>query len=125
MFGKHKGQLRKGHDHGSHQALGLFGLVQRWPVVRLASGVLGYAAVESTNLAAEGALQGVGGLHLLLWFGLHSCTLAPCPILACCGLPPLWVLGGRGDFMYQLHWAAFPVKESGILRVNECYIQHE
>lgn len=94
MFGKHKGQLRKGRDHGSHQALGLFGLVLRWPVVRLASGVLGYAAAESTNLAAEGALQGVGGLHLLLWFGLHSCTLAPCPILALLW-PPTSMGAGR------------------------------
>lgn len=100
--------------------------MQLWPVVRLLSRVSGYvaaaaAAAESTDLAAEGALEGVGGLRLLLWFGLHSCTLAPPPILAYHGLPPPWVLGG-GDFIYQLHWAASSVKESWILRVSECCI---
>lgn len=101
MFGKHKGPLLKGREHSSHRALGRFSLMQLWPVVRLLSGVSGYAAADSTDLAAEGALEGVGGLCLLLWFGLHSCTLAPPPILAYHGLPPPWVLG-RGDFMYQL-----------------------
>lgn len=33
----------------SHQALGRFGLVQQWPVVRLVSRGFRYAAAESTN----------------------------------------------------------------------------
>lgn len=124
MFGKHKGQLGKGREHRSHQALGRFGLIQLWPVVRLVSGVSGCAAAGSTDLAAEGALEGVGDLCLLLWFGLHSCTLAPPPDPSLSWPPPPWVLGG-GDSMYQLHWAASSVKESEISRVNECSIQHE
>lgn len=98
MSGKHKGQLWKVRELRSHQALGHCGLVQQWPVVRLVSGVSGYTAAESTNWAAEGALEGVGGLRLLLWFGLHFCTLVPHPVLAYGGLPPPWVLGG-GDYV--------------------------
>lgn len=117
MSGKHRGALPEGSGHG---------ILQHSGAVLGAAVARGQAAEHSlclrccppTGVAADGALKGLGPHLLLLWFGLHSCTLAPTPILACHGLPPRWVLG-RGDFMYQLHWAASSVKESMILRVSD------